>query len=236
MEKDYLLWRRRGRDFTLEPESTALVIIDMQYANASRSEGEGKLAKQRGEEASADYRFSTVENIVIPNIIKLLAFFRENKLRIIYVTLGSEMPDYSDTMPYERETRSSRGNTKGNREHEILDEIKPLPGECVVNKLTSGAFNSSNIDFILRAMGIKYMLFTGASTSACVEGTFRDAVDLGYCCLAVEDACGDWTVERHNDGIARFRKMGRVETTDGIIKELYAVLSKPHRNQNEVGS
>ncbi len=65
MERDYIKWKRteiqKARDFTLELGSTALLIIDMQYGGASRSEGQGKLAKQRGEEASLDYRFGRIE-------------------------------------------------------------------------------------------------------------------------------------------------------------------------------
>lgn len=230
MEKDYIRWRttqqQKAYYFTLEPDCTALLIIDMQYGGASRSEGHGKLAKQKGEEASLDYRFGRIENVVVPNIQKLLDFFRKNKLRIIYTTSGSEMPDYSDIMPHRRTSIKLAGLTKGNRAHEILDEIKPLPGERVVNKLTQGAFSSSNIDSVLRAMGIKHILFTGTSTTACVEGTFRAAVDHGYRCLVVEDGCSDWTQEHEDGGNMRFRRWGRVETTENVIEELYVALSK----------
>ncbi len=145
--------------FLLEPSRTALVIVDMQYASGCRTTGLGKIMKEKGQEAVVEYRFRRIENVVLPNVIKLLDFFRENELRIIYLTVGSEMPDYSDLMPYRKAFRIATNNTKGNREHEILDEVKPLPGECVINKLSSGAFNSSNIDRILRAMGIEYILF-----------------------------------------------------------------------------
>ncbi|MFC1988580.1 cysteine hydrolase family protein [Chloroflexota bacterium] len=228
MDRDFLRWKasQMARGFTLESDSTALVIIDLLYANASRTEGQGKLAKQRREAASVEYRFSRIENLIIPNLRKLLDFFRENRLRIIYITVGSEMPDYSDILPNKRELHRMSGNTKGNRAHEILDEIKPLPGECVINKLANGAFSSSNVDPVLRAMEIKYMLFTGVGTSNCVEGTFREAVDRGYNCLAVEDCCGDWVKENHEGSMMRFGKMGRVETADNVIKELRDALSK----------
>ncbi len=221
MESGYVLWRSKQADFNLDKKGTALIIIDMQYANASRNEGEGKNAKLRGEEDSVDYRFNRIENLVIPNVKLLLKFFRKMSMRVIYITLGSEMPDYSDVMPPKRAFRNASNNTKGNREHEILDDIKPLVGECVINKLSASAFISSNIDFILKAMGIKYILLTGASTTACVESTFRDAVDLGYHCIIVEDACADWNNEWHNEGISRFRRMGgRVEKTSKIIEDM----------------
>ena len=109
---------------------------------------------------------------------------------------------------------------------EILDEIKPLPGECAINKLSSGAFNSSNIDRILRAMGIEYLLFMGVSTDHCVEATARGAVDLGYRSIIVEDGCATTEEASHDASLMRARRhIGRVETTEDVIKELSNALS-----------
>ncbi len=216
--------------FAVEPGSTAFVVVDMQYATASRTTGLGKSAKETGK-AEADalaYRFNRIENVVIPNVQKLLGFFRENKLRVIYLTNGSEMPDYSDCLPHRRAGYMPRNNTKGHREHEILDDIKPLPTEMVINKTTSSAFNSTNIDAILsKSMGIKYLVFCGVSTDLCVENTARDAVDRGYQCIMVEDGCGSAEEVFHNATLTHFRAyFGRVETTKNVINELSAALSK----------
>ena len=54
----------------------------------------------------------------------------------------------------------------GTREHEIVDELKPNPGEMIFNKNTSSAFNSTNIDQILRNMRIETLVITGMATSA----------------------------------------------------------------------
>ena len=230
MEKDYaedFAPSLLNPSFVLEPDSTALAIIDMQYASACRTTGLGKSMKERGREDTMEYRFGSIENVVVPNIIRLLDFFRKNKLRIIYVTNGSEMPDYSDCLPHRRAFYMAWANTKGNREHEILDEIKPLQGECVINKRTSGAFNSSNIDVILRAMGIKSILFTGVSTNLCVANTARDAADRGYHCIMLEDGCTTSEETLHNATLMHARRfMGRAETTDNVIKELSTALSK----------
>jgi nicotinamidase-related amidase len=216
--------------FTVEPLSTALVVVDMQYASACRTTGKGKTAIETGRADVLEYRFCRIENVVLPNIKRLLDFFRKNRLRVIYLTNGSEMPNYSDCMPHRRRGYESRNNTRGNREHEILDEIKPLMTECVINKTTSSAFNSTNIDMILsKAMNIKYLLFTGVSTDACVENTARDAVDRGYYCVMVEDGCAGNKKVFHDANLEHFRECsGRVETTEDLIKELsYALFRKP---------
>ena len=207
--------------FTLEPQKTAFIPVDLQYASACRTTGLGKLLKEEGKEKLGKYRFDRIEQVVIPNVQKLLNFFRKHKLRIIYVTVGSEMPDYSDYLPHRIGFVKWVNNRMGEREHEILDEIKPLPGELVINKTTSGAFNSTGIDLILRTRGIEYCLFAGVSTHVCVETTARDASDRGFNTVIIEDACGANKEEYHNSAIITFqRQFGKVYATDEVIREL----------------
>ena len=207
--------------FTLEPKKTVFIPVDLQYASACRTTGLGKVWKEQGNEGVGKYRFDRIEQLVVPNVQKLLAFFRKQMLRIIYITVGSEMPDYSDCIPRRIPFTKKTNNCLGKREHEILDEIKPLPAEFVINKTTSGAFNSSNIDTILRTMRIEYCLFAGVSTEMCVETTVRDAADKGYNCILIEDACASMKEEYHNNALTNFlRNFGRVATTDEVIKEL----------------
>ena len=58
--------------FTLEPNSTALAIVDMQYATACRTAGRGKILKEKGQEDALEYRFGRIENVVLPNIVNRL--------------------------------------------------------------------------------------------------------------------------------------------------------------------
>ena len=208
-------------EFRLAPRKSAFIPIDLQYGSACRTTGLGRLLKEQGKEELGKYRFERIEHLVVPNVQKLLAFFREHKLRIIYVTIGSMLPDYSDILPHKIRFTKAKNIRLGEREHEILDEIKPLPGELVINKTTTGAFNSSPIDSVLRAMGIEYCLFAGVSTHMCVETTARDASDRGYNSVLVDDACGANKEEFHNNALLIFQRgFGRVLSTEEVIKEL----------------
>lgn len=208
-------------EFKMDPEKTALIIIDMQYSSASRTEGLGKILNDSGRQHLGTYRFDRIETVIMPNVQKLLAYFRDNKLRVIYVTLGSLMEDFSDILPHRRERMKRQNARKGEREHEILDEIKPLPNEIVVNKTTPSAFNSSTLEHILRVQGIESCVFVGVSTHVCVEGTARDASDKGFHCVLVEDACGSNKPEYHNNAIEIFQRVhGRVASTDDVIGEI----------------
>jgi len=210
--------------FFLEPAKTALVIIDMQYATACRETGLGKLLKERAQEELGVYRFDRIEKWVVPNISRLLQFFRSHGLRVIYITIGSQRPDYSDVAPYLKPLAEAVENTRGKPSHDILEELRPAGGEIVLNKVTMSAFNSSPIDSTLRSAGIEYLVLGGVSTNSCIEGTARDAADKGYRCVLAEDACAAASERLHQASIDNFRRLlGRVEQTGMIINEL----SKP---------
>jgi len=214
----------------LEPRKTAFIPIDLQYASACRTTGLGKIWKEQGKDAMWRYRFDRIEQVVIPNVRRLLDFFRRHHLRIIYITVGSQMPDYSDIMPHKIPFRKLLNNRVGEREHEILDEVKPFPGELVINKTTTGAFNSSPIDSVLRAMGVRHCLFAGVATDMCVEGTVRDAADRGYNVVLIEDACAANRQDYHNAAVNVIqRSYGRVCTTDEVIKGLEEALQAAPR-------
>jgi nicotinamidase-related amidase len=207
--------------FSLDPRETALLVIDMQYATACRTTGLGRLLKEGGQEELGSYRFDRIEKSVIPNISTLLTFFRKNRLKVIYVTIGSQRPDYSDLTPHLKPLAEAVENRKGLPNHEILRALKPEQGEWIVNKTTMSAFNSSLIDSVLRSGGIECIIITGVSTNSCVEGTARDAADKGYKCVIAEDACGAASEDLHRASINNFKRLlGRVESTARMIQEL----------------
>jgi len=207
--------------FVLDPRTVALVVVDMQYASGSRDHGLGRSLKARGQEALGAYRFDRIERTVVPTIQRLLAFFRARGLRLVYLTVGSELPDYSDLLPHMRAFAESAGNTRGNHEHEILDALAPRPGEAVLNKTTMSAFHSSGFERLVRAWGVAQLVFTGISTNSCVEGTARDAVDRGFRGLLVEDGCGAASQSLHDATCANFaRLLGRVTSSAQVLAEL----------------
>jgi nicotinamidase-related amidase len=207
--------------FALKPESTALLVIDMQYASASRGAGLGAWLELQGRAAEGDYRFTRIEQVLVPNIQRLLRFFRENELPRVFVRLGAQRSDYRDLMPQLRELESSFGNILGEREFEFLDELQPEDGEPVVTKLSASAFTSSGVDALLRNLAVTSVVFTGVSTSQCVDLTARDAADRGYSCLVVEDAVAEDTEEFHRWTLEQFERLfGRVASTDAVLAEL----------------
>jgi nicotinamidase-related amidase len=210
----------------LDPASVALVIVDMQYASACRETGFGRLLASEGRAAEGAYRFDRIEQLLVPNIGRLLAFFRAHDLERIFVRLGAQLRDCRDLIPHIRELEATFGNVLGEREFEILDELKPEQGEAVVTKLSASAFSSSNIDALLRNLGVRSLVFTGVSTSQCVDLTARDAADRGYGCVIVADAVAEDREDYHESTLEQFQRLfGRVATTAEVIAELTGSLT-----------
>ena len=218
--------------FEMDARHTALLIVDMQNLFGHPDHGFAAYLGERYPEAFA-YYMQRLSSLVMPNHIRLLDFFRNNGLRIIYVTVGPQLPDMTDMVPLSRgESAAERQRGRGRKyarwmapagsfEHRILEDIKPMPGELVINKTSYGAFNSTSIDQTLRNMGIDFLVITGVATHACVETTARDAADRGYRCVMVDDATATFTKYLHDATLRAFATLfGRVANTEDVCTEL----------------
>ncbi|MFC2017604.1 cysteine hydrolase family protein [Chloroflexota bacterium] len=222
-------------DFKLEPAKTALLLVDIQNTNCNPhlpDRGSSRTIIRTLDNQYPDlgqaYRQYLAETF-IPNNVKLLTFFRQKRLNRIFLTIGPELPDGRDlTAPHRAKTSMCEDGTlhlKGSYELQIIDELKPQEGELIINKKSQGAFNSTGIDHLLRNMGIEYLVITGAGTHACVELTARDAVDRGYRCILVEDACATAYMFLHNFTLYNFAAvLGKVASTEEVISELSGAL------------
>lgn len=204
----------------VDPARAALAIIDMQYATGSR---QGALARKLQAEGSSvgHYRFDRIERFVLPNTLRLRERFSRLGRPVLHITVGAAHSDAVDAPIHMRQLFVEFRNFVGSREHEILDELKPLTGEHVLRKTTIGAFASTNIDSLLRALGCDQLYLTGVSTNMCVETTAREAADRGYLVTLVEDACGTTHEDLHQATMRNFQRLfGRVSSTDEVLCEL----------------
>lgn len=200
---------------------TALVVVDMQYASGSRHLGLGAHLAREGTLEEAAYRFDRLDNVVIPNTQKLLAAWRAAKAPVIYVKLGARKSDYSDAPGYLRHLFAICNNHEGTRENEIVDELKPLPGESVLFKNTMGAFASAPLGELFDELGVKTAVYTGVSTNNCVDTTAREASDRGFASILVSDATGTCSEQMQQAALETFQRLsGRVVTTQEAIAEL----------------
>ncbi len=209
--------------FDLNPGSTALLVVDMQA---------GDMVKDATDEYGqkypnvVEYWNSRIADTVIPNTRRLLAYFREHDMRVIYTRNGAVTPN-GDEVTARLKARKKRGTDRpsnryrGAPAYEIADELLPTEDELVVDKLTSSAFHNTMLDHALRNFGIADVVITGVLTDMCILGTARVASELGYNALVAEDACATLTQRAHEEALLMHaRVFGRVSTTDDVIAEL----------------
>lgn len=230
-------WRDRLREwplplpqFTLDPQRTALVIVDMQYGSVDPDTGVGPYLRQHYP-VVAEYYYGRVRDAVIPNTQRLLGAFRKIGRPVVYLTIGFALPDRSDGLGLLRQidddlkTLMAEGPLvrRGSRANTVVDPLAPRDGELVINKTSMGAFNSTSIDQTLRNLGITTLAVVGVSTECCVATTARDAGDRGFHVLLVEDACSAVTPYLQESSLVTFAAMfGRVATTEETLAELTA--------------
>ena len=104
---------------------------------------------------------------------------------------------------------------------QVEDAVAPLPGELVINKTSSGALSSTNLDQTLRNMGINSLAVCGLTTAVCVGLTARQTADRGFRVVIVQDACTELSQEMHEAALLSFSHVfGQVRTTQDLTNFL----------------
>src|ERR1700730_14882535 len=108
----------------------------------------------------------------------LLARCRAVGLPVIYVNHvhrpgARDMGTLARRFPSIGEGRALRAGTPG---VEIWPEVAPQPGDLMVEKIRQSGFTYTPLEAVLRELGVRTVIVSGVSTSACVECTARDAV------------------------------------------------------------
>jgi biuret amidohydrolase len=98
---------------------------------------------------------------------------------------------------------------RGEPGHDIISELAPIANhEPVVDKPGKGAFYATDLECILNANGIKFLLVCGVTTECCVHTTVREANDRGFYCIVVGDCCASYNDEFHKVGLEMIHGQG----------------------------
>ncbi|MGY9011877.1 MAG: isochorismatase family cysteine hydrolase [Rhodobacterales bacterium] len=101
-----------------------------------------------------------------------------------------------------------------------MDQITPQEDEIVIPKGSSSVFISTNIDYVLRNLGVKQLVISGLITDQCVKSTIRDACDLRYLVTQVSDARLTYSAERQSNSLRSIQGHCRQVTTQALIAEI----------------
>lgn len=135
---------------------------------------------------------------VIDNTASLLAALRGAGMPVIY-TRHVNAADGSDLPPGEPVDAGGRPASyrAGTRQVEILQRLAPRPTDYVLDKTRYSAFHRSELDALLRRLGIRKLVVSGVLTDVCVLATVLDAFALGYQVALIADACTATTQAAH---------------------------------------
>ena len=209
---------------SIEKHHTALLVIDIQYLDAAPGYGVFADVEKSGVPPEAqEYYFKRLDHIVLPNVARLQHTFRDHKLEVIHTRIMSMTRDGRERSPGHK--RLGLHAPPGSKEAEFLEAVAPRGDELVINKTASGVFNATNLEYLLRNLGITGLFVTGVYTNECVSTTVRDACDLGFYTTLINDACATVTPELHNATIRTLQdRYARVLQTDEAIKEIKEIV------------
>ncbi len=109
---------------------------------------------------------------------------------------------------------------RGSADAHMVDALCPKPNDIVVRKTASGVFNATNIEYVLRNLGIEYLLVMGVMTDQCVESAVRDACDRGFLVTLIEDACATTSAERHAESLRGLPGYCRIRRCAEVVAEV----------------
>jgi ureidoacrylate peracid hydrolase len=201
-----------SREAAIDPKHAALLVIDMQNYCAHPHGG-----WWRKHEATPHF-LSSLNQTVLPNIKQLHHLCRGARIEIVYSVIENMTSDGRDrSLDYRI---SGIDVAPRSWDAQVLDEIAPIRDELVFHKTSSNVFVSTNIDYVLRNLGVRSLIVGGIMTDQCVESAVRDACDLGYLVTLVTDGCTTSTAERHRQSLAGLAGYCRQRSTAALLAEI----------------
>lgn len=204
------MYDKKKIPWKLNKEKAVLLVIDMQ--NDFVREGRNMEVPMAREN--------------LPNMQKVLKVCRQNGIPVIFTThvLLNEFdisPLETTYQPWLKE-KGLRANTEG---VQVVDELKPLPNEIVLQKHRYCAFYNTELETIIRNIRgmhvVDTVIIIGTVTNICCENTARSAFMRDLKVAMIGDACGGFDQESHDASLKVIgRNFGRVFTTVEFINEI----------------
>jgi len=170
--------------------------------------------------ALADFFYPEVERTaVLPAIGRVLSSARKVGAKVIYARVAY-LAGYSDLIansPLTEMVRARECMIDGTPGAEIVNQLAPRSTDVVLCQKRVSAFQSTQLDLLLRSAGIDILVLCGVATNVSVESTARTASDLGYRTIVVDDACSAASAAAHGAALESLGLLAEVITVDGLL-------------------
>lgn len=208
----------RPEAIRLDAATTAVIVVDMQNAYAS----EGGYVDEAGFDIGPAAG-------VIPKIVEVVDMARAAGMPVVFLQNGWDShyaeagtalsPNWhkSNALKTMRARPELAGKflARGGWDYDLVDGLHVQEGDLRVHKPRYSAFFNSQLDSVLRARGIRTLIFTGIATNVCVESTLRDGFHLEYFGVLLEDA-----VHHLGPDFTREASLYNVETFFGWVSSV----------------
>ncbi len=207
---------RLSRDLPLRPDESAFLIIDVQNYCA-HPDGTEVRSLPLAKRAERDFFLAALKPAV-KNMARLQRCCRAAGIEVLFCVIENLTHDGRDRgLDYKI---TGFHVPKGSWDAQVLADIAPVGDEIVISKTASSVFNATNIDYVLRALGIKQLVIAGVATDQCVESAIRDACDLGYLVTMVTDGCATYSAARQQASEKAIQGYCRQVVTADLIAEI----------------
>ena len=196
-----------GRDRKLVARRTAVLVVDAQNA-----ELEPEVLDKHPEFAEA------LKKRALPAMKRLVEGARAKGVEIIYTVIEALTRDGRD-----RSLDHKLSNIlvpRGSPLAKVIADVAPTEDEIVLPKTSSGVFNSTNLDYVLRNLGIENVIVAGFVTDQCVDMAIRDGADRGHYMVCAADACAAYSEERHTTALRAFGGYCRTQAVEEVLADI----------------
>ena len=178
-------------DIRLDPETTALLVIDIQNTYLDDKDTPDETARWKP-------FFDRMRDTVIPNNAKLIEACREKGVEVIFARIACLKPDGRDrSLSQKKPGFNYLLLPKDEHEGQVVDDLRPHEHEITILKTTDSALTGTNLRLILHNMGIKDVVVSGIFTDQCVSSSVRSLADESFGVVVVDDCCAAATMELH---------------------------------------
>jgi nicotinamidase-related amidase len=179
-------------DIRLDPETTALLVIDIQNTYLED--------KDTPEETARWQPFCRrMRETVIPNTARLIGECRSRGVEVIFARIACLKQDGRDrSLSQKKPGFNYLLLPKDRDDSQVVPELAPGDDEITIIKTTDSALTGTNLRLVLRNMGIRDVVVAGIFTDQCISSTVRSLADESFGVVVAEDCCAAATMELHH--------------------------------------
>ncbi len=180
----------------IDPATSALLLLH--YQNG--------LVRHEGVFAFSGTATQVEKHGCLEKTASVLAAARAAGMPVFYVNIEFR-PGFPElkkpTYPLIESIQERNAFLRGSWDAAVPEELEPAESDILVVNFNSSSFSHTDLDCMLRAMGVKELYLAGIATNWVVESTARNGAELGFDITVLADCCQGFTDELHDFAIEK---------------------------------